>query len=264
MRYFPAVNFAVKKDIYLFFYRNYCQKVATLAKESDSVFDPTANILARADKEFQFLGLKAALQGSFLKTKDTISPRLPEVAFIGRTSVGKSSLINALLNQTKLAKTSKIPGHTRLVNFYNVASKFYLVDLPGYGYVQGLTNDRGTQHFVKVAESYLKERAGKELRSICLLIDGKVGVTKNDLIAFEMMGELDAPFQVVLTKMDKLPKGRHQMMIDEVYRVRERFKLNSCFPHIFPVSARVMTGLSELRYFICLSVGFTKPFKNIQ
>ena len=79
MRYIPAVNFAVKKDIYLFFYRNYCRKVATLAKESNSAFGPTANILARADKEFQFLGLKAALQGSFLKTKDAISPKLPEV-----------------------------------------------------------------------------------------------------------------------------------------------------------------------------------------
>lgn len=88
MRYVPAVNFTARKVIYLFFYRNYCQKVATLAKESDSVFDPTANILARADKEFQFLGLKAALQGSFLKTKDAVSPKLPEVlSFQKLTSV---------------------------------------------------------------------------------------------------------------------------------------------------------------------------------
>ena len=90
MRYFPAVNFAVKKDIYLFFYRNYCQKVATVAKELDSVFDPTANILARADKEFQFLGLKAAFQGSFLKTKDAISPKLPEVLSFQKLRSAKS------------------------------------------------------------------------------------------------------------------------------------------------------------------------------
>lgn len=88
MRYVPAVNFTARKVIYLFSYRNYCQKVATLAKESDSVFDPTTNILARADKEFQFLGLKAALQGSFLKTKDAVGPKLPEVlSFQKLTSV---------------------------------------------------------------------------------------------------------------------------------------------------------------------------------
>ena len=81
MRYFTAVNFAVKKDRYLLFYRHYCQKGATLAEESDSVFNPNANILARADKEFQFLGLKAVLHGSFLKTKDAISLKLPEVLF---------------------------------------------------------------------------------------------------------------------------------------------------------------------------------------
>ncbi|XP_068702577.1 probable GTP-binding protein EngB [Montipora foliosa] len=260
---FHLPEFHREKALFLLLWRFFYHKGSPRAKESQSVFNPTSGILARADKEFQLLGPKAVFQGSAVKTEEAPNLKLPEVAFIGRTSVGKSSLINALLNQTKLVKTSKTPGHTRLVNFYNIGSKFYLVDLPGYGYVQGVGKEQGTRHFVKVAEKYLKQRAGKELRSICLLIDGKVGVTKNDMIAFEMMGELDAPFQVVLTKMDKLHKGRHQVMIDEVYRVRERFKLNSCFPHIFPVSAKGKTGLSELRYFICLSVGFTKPFTNI-
>ncbi|KAK3752591.1 hypothetical protein QZH41_018790, partial [Actinostola sp. cb2023] len=114
------------------------------------------------------------------------------IALLGRTSVGKSSLINALLQQKKLARTSKTPGHTRLINFFNVGLKFYLVDLPGYGYVEG-QGDEG-QHFVRVVEQYLKERAGKQLRSVCLLIDGKVGIKKNDLIAVEMLEEMDAPF----------------------------------------------------------------------
>ncbi|XP_073253461.1 probable GTP-binding protein EngB [Porites lutea] len=243
--------------------RFHSQKALRIHKGSDAVFQPSIGILARADREFEFLSPRTTLQGSAKKLDDVPKLKLPEVAFIGRTSVGKSSLINALLNQTKLVKTSKRPGHTRLVNFFNVDSKFYLVDLPGYGYVEGLGSERGTNHFVKVAERYLQQRAGKELRSICLLIDGKIGVTKNDLIAFEMMGEIAAPFQVVLTKMDKLHKEKHQMMIEEVHKIKERFSLNSCYPHIFALSAREKTGLSELRYFICQSVGFTKPFKNL-
>lgn len=257
-------SFCRPKPLSTLLWRLHSQEVSLGLKGSDAVFNPSSGILARADREFEELGLKTVFQGSAFKMEDAPKLKLPEIAFIGRTSVGKSTLINALLNQTKLVRTSKKPGHTRLVNFFNVGSKFYLVDLPGYGYVHGLGSERGTRHFVKVAETYLKERSGKELRSICLLVDGKVGVTKNDLIAFEMMGELDAPFQIVLTKMDKLPKGRHQMMLDEVYKIKERFSLNSCFPHIFPLSAKEMTGLSELRYFICLSVGFTKPFKNMR
>ncbi|XP_078371103.1 putative GTP-binding protein EngB isoform X2 [Oculina patagonica] len=251
------VGFALrcKKALRLSPGRFHSQNALSGVQGSDTGFNPTRRALDRADREFELLGPKATFQGSALKLEDAPKLKLPEVAFIGRTSVGKSSLINALLNQKKLVKTSKKPGHTRLINFFNISSKMYLVDLPGYGYVTGLGSTRGTEHFVKVAETYLEERAGKELRSVCLLIDGKVGIKKNDLIAFEMMGEFGGSFQVILTKMDKLPKLQHQKMIEEVYKIKDKFGLNNCFPHIFPVSAKEKTGLSELRYFICLNVG---------
>ncbi|XP_020604625.1 uncharacterized protein LOC110043504 isoform X1 [Orbicella faveolata] len=233
-RFLTSLAFQIRRKK-AFSWRFYCQNVLSGPEGSDTGFNPTKRALDRAERQFELLGAEATFQGSALKLEDAPKLRLPEVAFIGRTSVGKSSLINALLNQKKLVRTSKKPGHTRLVNFFNIGSKMYLVDLPGYGYVAGLGSKRGTEHFVNVAESYLKERAGKELRSVCLLIDGKVGVKKNDLIAFEMMGEFGGPFQVVLTKMDKLPIVRHQMMIEEVYKIKEEFGLNNCFPHIFPV-----------------------------
>ncbi|XP_058948738.1 probable GTP-binding protein EngB [Pocillopora verrucosa] len=244
-----------KKFFSFLIWRSYCQHVASGIQGYNTSFNPTRRALDRADNEFELIGPKASFHGSAIKLEDAPKLKLPEVAFIGRTSVGKSSLINAILNRKKFVKTSKKPGHTRLVNFFNINSKMYLVDLPGYGYVEGLGSKRGTEHFVKVAETYLRERAGKELRSVCLLIDGKVGVKKSDLIAFEMMGEFGGPFQVILTKMDKLPKPRHQAVIEEVYKIKEKFSLDNCFPHVFAVSSTEKTGLSELRYFISLNVG---------
>ncbi|XP_020604626.1 uncharacterized protein LOC110043504 isoform X2 [Orbicella faveolata] len=202
-RFLTSLAFQIRRKK-AFSWRFYCQNVLSGPEGSDTGFNPTKRALDRAERQFELLGAEATFQGSALKLEDAPKLRLPE-------------------------------GHTRLVNFFNIGSKMYLVDLPGYGYVAGLGSKRGTEHFVNVAESYLKERAGKELRSVCLLIDGKVGVKKNDLIAFEMMGEFGGPFQVVLTKMDKLPIVRHQMMIEEVYKIKEEFGLNNCFPHIFPV-----------------------------
>ncbi|XP_032231188.2 probable GTP-binding protein EngB [Nematostella vectensis] len=218
-----------------------------------SSFSPSLRDLSEADRLFRNIGPKTALAGSFMKIYDEekLEP-LPEIALVGRTSVGKSSLINALLNQKKLARTSKRPGHTRHINLFNVGSRFHIVDLPGYGYVERV--GPGSHHFVQVVERYLKQRTGKQLKSVCLLIDGEVGIKINDLVAIEMLEEFNTPFQIVLTKMDKVSKDSWMLVASNIQQRVDKLS-NICYPHVFPISVKDKTGLSELRYFLGLNVG---------
>ncbi|MCH9608673.1 MAG: putative GTP-binding protein EngB [Chlamydiales bacterium] len=126
-------------------------------------------------------------------------PFLPEVALIGRSNVGKSSLINDLLQKKGLAKTSATPGKTRLINFFSIDEKLLLVDLPGYGYTKGRMTD-----WEEMIETYLKKR--ETLRSLLLLIDCRRGVMKEDLQMYDWINYHGLPIILVLTKADKLKK----------------------------------------------------------
>ncbi|MCY4065501.1 MAG: ribosome biogenesis GTP-binding protein YihA/YsxC, partial [Rhodospirillaceae bacterium] len=125
---------------------------------------------------------------------------LPEVAFAGRSNVGKSSLINALTNRKALARTSNTPGRTQQINFFDLGGRLCLVDLPGYGYARA-SKDK-VRRWNALIRDYLRGRAS--LRRVCLLIDARRGLTPGDR---EIMGLLDASavsYQIVLTKSDKL------------------------------------------------------------
>jgi len=125
---------------------------------------------------------------------------LPEVAFAGRSNVGKSSLINALTGRNSLARTSNTPGRTRQINFFDLGGRLMLVDLPGYGYAKAAkTEIRG---WTRLIESYLKGRAG--LRRLCLLIDGRHGLKPVDEGLMTLLDTAAVPFRVVLTKCDKV------------------------------------------------------------
>lgn len=127
---------------------------------------------------------------------------LPEYAFIGRSNVGKSSLINMLTNHKKLAKTSSTPGKTQLINHFLINDEWYLVDLPGYGFAK--TSKKSREQWGQMIHQYLMKR--KNLRCTFLLVDIRLEPQKIDLDFIEWMGINQLPFVIIFTKSDKLNK----------------------------------------------------------
>lgn len=127
---------------------------------------------------------------------------LPEFALAGRSNVGKSSLINTIVNRRKLARTSQQPGKTQTLNFYKVNNDLYLVDVPGYGYAKVSKKQR--EKFGEMIQDYLETRA--DLKGLVLLVDARHDPTKDDISMFDYAQYLDIPILVVATKMDKLKK----------------------------------------------------------
>jgi GTP-binding protein len=125
---------------------------------------------------------------------------LPEVAFAGRSNVGKSSLINALTGRKTLARTSNTPGRTRQINFFDLGGRLMLVDLPGYGYARAPKSE--IRVWTKLIEDYLKGRVG--LRRLCLLIDGRHGLKPVDDELMTLLDTAAVPYRIVLTKCDKV------------------------------------------------------------
>ncbi|RKQ63229.1 GTP-binding protein [Thermovibrio guaymasensis] len=174
-------------------------------------------------------------------------PQTPynEVAFVGRSNVGKSSLLNTLANNFKLARVSSQPGKTRSINFYLIDGKFFLVDLPGYGFAKVPLSEQ--KRWRDLIESYLKGR--DRLKGIFLLVDSKVGPTEKDLQMKEWLDFYGIPYVVVATKVDKL-KQKERRKLEE--RIREGFKNNSI--KIIPFSSKTREGrdrlLKELSHFL--------------
>lgn len=141
---------------------------------------------------------------SFLKSitniKDKPTPKLPELAVVGRSNVGKSSLINSIFNQKKLAKISSTPGKTRLINYFIVNNKFYFVDLPGYGFARVSKHD--TEKWKKMIENYLKDNS--DLRLVLLLVDSRRGIMQIDITTMDWLSYYQINYKIVLTKVDKI------------------------------------------------------------
>lgn len=127
-----------------------------------------------------------------------------EFAFIGRSNVGKSSLINMICDRKSLAKTSSVPGKTQLINHFNINDQFYFVDLPGYGYAK--TSKKLRKVWETFSAKYILER--KSLASLFVLIDSRHSVQNIDLEFMQFLGEKEVPFVIVFTKTDKLKKNQ--------------------------------------------------------
>jgi len=144
---------------------------------------------------------------TFVKSSPTLrdcpAPTRPEFAFIGRSNVGKSSLINMLTGFSKLAKTSGQPGKTRTINHFLINNEWYLVDLPGYGYAKVPVNLR--EKWVKATENYMLKR--ESMVSLFVLLDVRHKPQRSDLEFMELLGNNHIPFTRVFTKSDKLTKG---------------------------------------------------------
>ena len=129
-----------------------------------------------------------------------------ELAFIGRSNSGKSSLINAICLKKKIAKISKTPGKTQLINFFNLGSNCFLVDLPGYGFAK--VSKSKTKSFSSLISSYLIER--KQLRLVFLILDSRLGITNLDELMIKMLVKIGLRFVIILNKIDKLNQMEFQ------------------------------------------------------
>ena len=155
---------------------------------------------------------------SAAQPSDFPPPSLPEIAVVGRSNVGKSSLINALVGQAGLARTSRTPGRTRLVNWFSIDDRYHLVDLPGYGYAE--VSHATSEGWRPLIESYLSER--KSLAGVLLLIDIRRGVQDEELDFVPWLAQRDMPVVVALTKADKLAKNKRVL---EATRARQTLGL---------------------------------------
>lgn len=156
------------------------------------------------------------LQAKFIISAEKLSQcpefTLPEYPLLGRSNVGKSSFINALANQKKLAKTSNTPGKTRLINFFDFSNKFMIADLPGYGYAK--VSKEAQNRWQKYLEEYLLNRS--QIKSLIQLIDARHDIQKNDFQMREWVEAHNLPLITVLTKMDYVPKSKTLSVVKKV------------------------------------------------
>lgn len=161
-----------------------------------------------------------------------------EIAFVGRSNVGKSSLINSLTNRRKLAKVSGTPGKTRLINFFLINNSFYLVDLPGYGYAKVSKTEKAS--WGKIIETYLVKRP--QLKKVVLLVDCRHKPTGDDIMMYEWVKHYGYDIAIVATKSDKLTKNE---LVKSEKLIRETLKLEK-EKRIFYFSSLTKKGKEEL------------------
>jgi GTP-binding protein len=168
---------------------------------------------------------------------------LPEIAFAGKSNVGKSSLINALLNRKALARTSSQPGKTQTINFYNINESFYFVDLPGYGYAKVSQEIR--EKWGKMIERYLKQ--SKVLKLVCLLVDIRHAPSENDKIMYEWIVYQGYQPVILATKLDKIKRSAKEKQIKLIRESLGATKETV----ILPFSAETKQGREEVWQLIC-------------
>lgn len=187
---------------------------------------------------------EAKFAGSCTRVSQKPSRRLPEFAFIGRSNVGKSSLINMLCGNRKLAKTSSTPGKTKLINHFIINDSWYLVDLPGYGFAK--ISQKGREELRKMINDYIEK--SEEMIVLFVLIDSRHDITKIDREFLAGLGENGVPFAIIFTKGDKLGPNALKVQIE-----RDKEILSEDWeemPPMFASSAETGAGKEDILDYI--------------
>ena len=177
------------------------------------------------------------LQSCF-NTKDIKAEKRPEIVFVGRSNVGKSSMINALLSRKSFARVSSVPGKTAAINFYDIDKKIYFVDLPGYGFAKRSKTER--RDWGKLIGDYLS--LDRDIRLVVFLVDLRHDPSENDMIMYKYLMQNEYLFTVAATKADKLKKTA---AAEQVKRFSKLFGIN-----IIEFSSQTKQGLTELKQII--------------
>lgn len=178
---------------------------------------------------------------SVLKIEDLPPISIPEIAFAGRSNVGKSSLINGLTNRKGLAKTSNTPGRTQCLNYFNVQDQFFLVDMPGYGYAEA--PKKLVQQWQGLIRRYLLGRT--TLKRVFVLVDSRHGIKETDLAMMKMLDECAVSYQIVLTKMDKIGITQGEALRAEMTPMLNKHP--AAHPYVHLASSEKGVGMDELR-----------------
>lgn len=200
-----------------------------LVKELDKIFSGDINFIFGANKPFLFP-----------------DESVKEIAFVGKSNVGKSSLINAFTNRKSLARVSNTPGRTQQINFFQVGDLFRIVDLPGYGYAK--VSASAQKQWGKLILSYLEKR--RNLKLIFLLIDSRHGIKEHDIQVMEILRTFDIKYSVVFTKADKLKKEQEQNLLQNEV-------LTHNIKNIYFVSTRTKLGVDAIK------LAFAGEFQDI-
>ena len=180
--------------------------------------------------------------GSFPSYKDI--PYLDikrECCFIGRSNVGKSSLINSITGSKKLAKTSKTPGRTQAINIFVISEKINMIDLPGYGFAK--VSKVARENLMTLIEEYIENR--DKLDHVFLLIDSKVGIKNSDIDMFDLLGSCSRKFSIILTKIDKVSKSYLDYQKKSILSLMKNYK--DSFENIYQSETKKNNGITEIQ-----------------
>jgi GTP-binding protein len=201
--------------------------------------------LTAVSKRLEHARLLFAQECKFLRPVKTFADlpptKLPEIAFAGRSNVGKSSLLNALTNRKTLARVSNTPGRTREIILFELANRLTLADLPGYGFAR--VSRALSSEWQNLIEAYLRGRP--QLRRVCLLVDARHGATDNDRATMDLLDGAAASFVIVLTKIDKLKPTEQAAAVNAAEALAKTHA--AAHPEVFATSAESKIGIPELR-----------------
>jgi len=198
--------------------------------------------MAKSNKNLNTFFSSNKFLGSFKSYQDIpYSEIKKECCFIGRSNVGKSSLLNAITKNKKLAKTSKTPGRTQSINVFEVNKKINIIDLPGYGFAKVSKIMR--EKLIVLIENYIEHR--KELDHVFLLIDSKVGIKNSDIDMLDFLNNCSRKFSVILTKIDKISFNQADFQKNSILSLMKNY--NKTFKDIYLSETKKNNGINEIQ-----------------